>query len=305
MRTLLQLLLAYVVFVVPAALYAQQSSDAILQEGLRLEQSGEPEKALQLWMNGPSELAIPSTAIGMEFIRMATEHKLKPYFQAASGMYTWGLSAGQVAPNKEALEKEVEFLKPLLDRRQWQEWQELVEDEDPRIYSEIAAFWERQNPTPSTNYNERLIEHWSRIAWSREHFTRNKSTIYGADDRARVYIKYGEPDNKREGIFDYNSSIASNIIEQAGAPPEMEISLRQYHHYIEYEVWAYHNLETGQNRSTIYYFGKGGTGGYGEVLAVENFIENGAFSVGNRNALFNKPSNITPGHILTILYHLQ
>jgi GWxTD domain-containing protein len=305
MKTSLQLLLACVVFVVPAALHAQLSSDALLQDGLLLEQSGEPEKALELWMNAPSELDIPSTAIGIEFIRLATEYNLKPYFQAATGMYTWGLSAEQVAPNKEALEKEVEFLKPLLDRRQWREWRSLVEEEDARIYAEVTTFWERQNPTPSTNYNERLIEHWSRIAWSREHFTKNKATVYGADDRARVYIKYGEPDIKREGVFDYNSSLARSIMEQVGAPDELEISIVNYHQYNEYEVWAYHNLETGQNRSTIFYFGKGGTGGYGEVQSVENFIENGAFSVGNRNNLFNKPSPITPGHILTILYHMQ
>ena len=58
----------------------------------------------------------------------------------------------------------------------------------------LISFWGRKDPTPTTEKNERLIEHYKRL----EHV---KTAFYsplrpGYDERGRVYIKHGEPDQK-------------------------------------------------------------------------------------------------------------
>ena len=56
----------------------------------------------------------------------------------------------------------------------------------------IEAFWARRDPTPDTVENEFKEEHYSRIAYSNEHFA---AGIPGwKTDRGRMYIMYGKPD---------------------------------------------------------------------------------------------------------------
>ncbi len=62
---------------------------------------------------------------------------------------------------------------------------------NPVVLNEIKGFWIENDATPSTAENERLLEHWERIAYARERFNKNHSTAYGTDERADVYIKYG------------------------------------------------------------------------------------------------------------------
>lgn len=54
-------------------------------------------------------------------------------------------------------------------------------------------YWKRQDPTPTTDRNERYEEHLRRAAYADQAF----SSHYGRwDDRGRVYVKYGEPDER-------------------------------------------------------------------------------------------------------------
>src|SRR6184192_3476925 len=56
----------------------------------------------------------------------------------------------------------------------------------------IEQFWLRRDPTPDTVENEFKEEHYSRIAYSNEHFA---AGIPGwKTDRGRMYIMYGKPD---------------------------------------------------------------------------------------------------------------
>ncbi|HUU28393.1 MAG TPA: GWxTD domain-containing protein [archaeon] len=58
----------------------------------------------------------------------------------------------------------------------------------------LISFWGRKDPTPTTVKNERLIEHYSRIETAHEKYYSPLKPGY--DERGRVYIKHGEPDQK-------------------------------------------------------------------------------------------------------------
>ncbi|RLB12559.1 MAG: hypothetical protein DRG82_16940, partial [Deltaproteobacteria bacterium] len=58
----------------------------------------------------------------------------------------------------------------------------------------LISFWGRKDPTPTTVKNERLIEHYRRMDYVREKFYSPLKPGY--DERGRIYIKHGEPDQK-------------------------------------------------------------------------------------------------------------
>ena len=53
-------------------------------------------------------------------------------------------------------------------------------------------FWNRLDPAPLTQANERLVEHYRRVAFAREHFG---EYTFPWDDRGEAYIRYGNPDH--------------------------------------------------------------------------------------------------------------
>ena len=62
------------------------------------------------------------------------------------------------------------------------------------IESAIARFWKVSNPLLLSEYNERLLEHYSRMAYSNLYFSVPKLGIEGwKTDRGEVYLRYGEP----------------------------------------------------------------------------------------------------------------
>ncbi len=54
-------------------------------------------------------------------------------------------------------------------------------------------YWSIRDPLPQTMENERLIEHFIRIAWARLEFGR---TSWPWDARGDFYVRYGEPDHR-------------------------------------------------------------------------------------------------------------
>ncbi|MFH1942980.1 MAG: carboxypeptidase-like regulatory domain-containing protein [bacterium] len=56
----------------------------------------------------------------------------------------------------------------------------------------LLTFWQRQDPTPATLENERLIEHWERLDYIRRWYSIG---TLGYDDRGRIYLQYGPPDD--------------------------------------------------------------------------------------------------------------
>lgn len=58
----------------------------------------------------------------------------------------------------------------------------------------IKKFWKRRDPDPSTPENERLMEHFCRVKFARDTFHFTAPPYY--DDRGKIYIKYGPPDDR-------------------------------------------------------------------------------------------------------------
>lgn len=56
----------------------------------------------------------------------------------------------------------------------------------------FRKFWKGRDPSPTTEYNERLVEHYRRLNYAKQNFFIKQTKGY--DDRGIVYIKHGEPD---------------------------------------------------------------------------------------------------------------
>lgn len=63
----------------------------------------------------------------------------------------------------------------------------------------IRSFWKKRDPLFLTEYNERVLEHYSRIAYANLRFGVPKLGIDGYEtDRGQIYIRYGEPKIKKK-----------------------------------------------------------------------------------------------------------
>ena len=185
------------------------------EKGLVLRQNGEWEKALQVWITGAQTLRKQHKSdlrIGVAFIELVTELKLHDYYEAACEIYLWSFQKAASVDNFESVQKEVERLSVITTKKQSNLWRTLVNNKDPLIYEEINSFWFSKDPTPSTTKNERLIEHWERIAYARDNFTKANTTAYGTDDRGVIYVKFGNPTYKRDGILGTNRASMKTMV---------------------------------------------------------------------------------------------
>lgn len=298
--------------------------------GKQIAEKGEYKKALNIWLQARTQLDDPDPRIGFAFIELVTEQKLETFYEFASYMYGWGLSGQQVKPFSAAIDNEVDRLEPLIDNNTYRSWKNLVDNNDPSIYSKLNGYWSYRDATPATDYNERLVEHWQRIAYAREHFTRSRQDPYGTDERALVYVRYGNPDIKSSGRLQFSSSSAGNWIYNiissgctAPCPPGSDLVnsfvrlAQEFYTSPEYEVWIYRDLNEGSTQNTIFLFGtKGDTGGFGLINTVEEFIPNRAFSMGDNvlptsrifataNGRAPHIDNLRPGLILQMMYYNQ
>lgn len=290
-----------------------------LQEGLALEQQDKPEEALRLWNETVGKLAVPSAAIATEYLRLSTEYELSDFYRAATFHYLWGMSGtGETAvkDNKSALEEELARLEPLLDRSTFNRWQALLKDNDPALFEEIVRFWERIDPTPATKYNERLIEHWQRIAYARKHFTRKNDPPYGTDDRGFYYVKYGDADRVDSGRIhitdDKIRSVITQLIPNINIPPEdrrtdyvMIMSNRISSLFInpEYELWIYGAPDEQMSENLILIFGNKSEP-FGRLQALEDFMPNPAFSLSvYKEGIDTGAPIVPPAMVLQYIYY--
>ncbi len=67
----------------------------------------------------------------------------------------------------------------------------------PKMEESIEKFWQTSDPLLLTSYNERLLEHYSRVAYSNLRFSVPEQELYGWNtDRGEILIRYGEPVNR-------------------------------------------------------------------------------------------------------------
>lgn len=291
----------------------ERERQQLLDQGLMAERRGHYEEALDIWLKAKAELSGPSTAIGRNFIRVVTEQNFEDYYESASHMYFWGISAENIEANWLALKQELDFLAPLLAEDQYKNWRQFYQERDPELYAAIRKFWKKLDPTPSTLYNERLIEHWNRIAYARKHYARNDNSVYGTDSRGPVYVAYGKPDHKYTGRLEltYGEALSiARIIDQISSTESLRrvanAAMLLFENQ-EYEIWSYELPEEKMDYNLVKLFSvKAGGGSFDLLETVEDFIPNTAFTLSKRYELNRlNPTRLNPAMILQWAYYEQ
>ena len=240
-------------------------------EGLTLRESEDWEEALKVWWSVYIDLEAQGNVdprIGVAFIETATENEADQYYGTASRIYLWGFSKEDLQFS-EAILDEAKRMAPLQGWDEKEEWEWKIKKKKAKGFAQsIREYWAGRDPRPATEGNERLIEHWERIAYARKTFTRNTFGEYDCDDRGTIYIKYGEPDRKHSGRF--GSSAASNMEMMMWISGSIALrELKALDYTPEYEVWAYDHI--GTEESSIFLFSnRDGIGAFGLVSGIES-----------------------------------
>ncbi|MFC1493111.1 GWxTD domain-containing protein [candidate division KSB1 bacterium] len=255
-------------------LNAQNTTDQY-ERGLTFKKAGKIPMALFAWVNGRNVLSKEGKSdprIAIAFIETAVQFKKENYYPLAAQMYLESMNRENFEKFPDTIIEEAERVMPLLmeynKKDLVNEWKTLIVNRDPEIAIKIKGYWIEADRTPFTESNERLIEHWERIGYAREHFTRYQNTVYGTDDRGIYWVKYGKPDvmsssfeNKATGEF------------RRGFQGDVRGSMEG----LEFEFWVYKNLYQGQKESVVHIFGGApgaGSGGFNfrHLESFEDFV---------------------------------
>jgi len=116
-----------------------------------------------------------------------------------------------VAPVAETFtDEDLKHLGFLLTEEQQERYQSL----DPAGRADLMrVVWAELDPTPTTELNERKLEHYRRLAYAVSEFAIDREP--GWDRRGELLLRYGPPDQRRE--------IAADVVEGLGVVPPREI----------------------------------------------------------------------------------
>lgn len=321
-----------------APLQAQSNETDWLERGLVAESRGNPVEALEIWSEGMQQMDPVDARIGFEFIRVVTEQNLPEFYEAATNYYLAALEGPFNDVNSGAIRQEMERLQPIVGAGIYRQWVAWFEENDSSLFTDMRGFWRQMDPTPDSVVNERLIEHWQRIRYASDTFTRNADTIYGSDARGILYIRYGEPDRVESGTLSINrqatgrwlarqfdtaeSKEAQDENSNSTSPPvvsdredprhsfeQLGEYLLQFHTQPEYEIWIYEPFTDTSDQTLIYIFGTDPQEDtFRQLQSVGDFIPERAYLGDQRNQP-NAPEfvrmGLTPALALQMLYYEQ
>lgn len=321
----------------PVAVTGQFHDADWLEQGLLAEFRGEYEKALNIWSDARNEMDEPDSRVGFEFIRVATEQEIIERYGEATDMYYWAISAPFININRAAVRQEIERLRPLIGDGMYRQWINWFEERNETLASDIRGFWIQLDPTPGGENNERLIEHWSRIAYSRVNFVKNRNTVYSTDDRALIYIRYGEPDDRHTGVLTLDNQNLGHWLarqfesartiddpeedspvrlemnrdheEENRSYEQLEEYVFRFHEHPEFEIWVYEPLTEAEAQPLIFIFGTDvQTGDYHKQVSIDDFIPQRAYLSDRRSQTARTEfirQGFTPALALQMLYYEQ
>lgn len=270
------------------------------EQGIAHRDIGNWQVALDIWLAGYESLKEEKKSdirLGVAFIELATQKMAEKYYEQASEIYFWSLSKDSVGEYEQKLREEIERTKPLLDKEEYSAWLRLLKKSDSGLSKKIKTFWVFKDPVPTTEKNERLIEHWQRIAYARENFKNENTNVYGTDDRGLVYVKYGEPDEKLAG------KLGTDQMEIMRWLPNgflLRQEIQRYNNNPKVEIWIYRGLK--KDGTTVFLFGKkSGFRKYGLRYGVEDFIPDRAF----RRSSARTTEGIMPGAFIQLMYYSE
>lgn len=140
------------------------------------------------WADGESDLQL-----SVELLSEVSKREAQRFYNLATDFYFWSLQKADFEEEEDAITDELERIKVLIPDSTWNQWEKLYENKNRQLFKEIIGFWKVSDPYSSTRENERLIEHWQRIHYAREHYTISKQPPYGTDERGIYYVRLGSP----------------------------------------------------------------------------------------------------------------
>jgi GWxTD domain-containing protein len=332
----------FLLLLVPVTAIGQYHDGDWLEQGLLAEFRGEYKQALDIWQDAREELDEPDSRIGFEYIRVATEQELADYYEKATEMYYWAISSPFEIVNRAAVRQEIERLRPIVGNGIYRQWINWFEERNTNLASDLRGFWVQMDPTPGNIINERLIEHWHRIAYSRANFVKNNNTVYRTDDRALIYIRYGEPEKKHAGVLtldnqnlgqwlarqfdsartiddpeenppvrlDFNRDRDRDQNNDNGSYYRLEEYVFKFHQYPEYEIWIYSPLTESDSKPLIFIFGTDlRTNEFHKQGSIDDFIPQRAYLSDGRSQQTIQTdfvrAGLTPALALQMLYYEQ
>lgn len=332
-KKIIQKLLPLILFAVFAEALLAQPQRAY-ERGLEELYRGNTTQALDIWYNGYEGVRYVDARIGFEYIRVVTENRMREYYEPATEMYYRAVLDGSGVDSRVAIRQEINRMRPIIGEGIYRQWVNWWEDRDNRLGADMRGFWVQHDPTPATLSNERLIEHWLRIAAAKQQFTRNSRTVYGTDERALIYIRYGEPDRTRRGILtlqslnmkqwlrnqlnpytDKDEELSGRDEQSRGSAEHEDMidrlqdAIYEFHRYPEYEIWFYDRLAVEGDDPIPFIFG---TDVRSEEFrlqrSIEDFIPERAFHperTRQQEGVEFTRAGITPALMLQLLYYEQ
>lgn len=269
------------------------------ERGIKQRDRGNWQRALQIWQVARDSLWEQDRSdprIGIAFIELATQKQATAYYEDACRMYFWGFSNYDMQEFSAAVKSELERIFPILGEKESSVWLRLLKKGDPLLHRKMKAFWTMRDPIPTSETNERLIEHWERIAYSKQKFRLASTTIYGTDDRGLVFVKYGAPDDSYAGELGTSQQEIMRWFDDFAIRQEIQ----RFNRLPRFELWVYRGL--GNKESTIFLFGKrGGLTKFGLRNGVEDLISERAFS--RRSTKTTR--GVLPGAVLQLMYYSE
>ena len=313
------------------------------QKGTEFKEDGKVEAALNSWLMAvrkmnEEQLPYFPSELAFDFIELVTDKQLKEYYSTACDIYFHAFKPGNLGnhswytSNKNAIEREIKRLEPLSGYDKTKQWLKDLKDDNKKVLNQIKLFWMQMDYAANTSYNERLMEHWERIAYAKEHFTKASNTVYGTDERALIYIKYGKPYQRKYGILNFDFANVNTLIREVNLleeqksqntsvvnpnrslsggksymSPDMEhagvlkaAEIQQHYTNPKYSFWKYYKLSNDKLNPVIYIFGEdANTGKFQQVSSLEEMIPNNAFRSSNRLG----SSEITPSAFIQLMMY--
>lgn len=289
------------------------------KKGLSYLEAGEINQALNYWVSARDSLTENEESdfrIGVKFIDVATKREMENIYPLASEMYLWALQQQEIEPIQNELLEEINRLKYIVSEEQYEQWHKLIEESDPVVLAEIKGFWLEKDPVHGSSMNERLIEHWKRLAYIESNFQNNTRTDLNSDDRGIIYLQYGAPDDIHKGRFTLDNSriqfFSREILRQQEEEIDMmgqdRLSRRSntgtnavtQNYYLDnlaksitdkvisygisnqYEIWTYNRQKVNLPENLIFLFGTDASSGKFSLLeSPEDFIPQNAFRLTN------------------------
>ena len=268
-------------------------------EGKNAAAGGNYTEAAEHWISYADSLSSPEYRVGHELILLVTDHRLTEYYERTSEIYLKGLEDPDISDEeRELLLNDLYYIKSMLGRREENAVRDQIEARNPDIYRFFQNFWRNKSLTPSDPYNERLMEHWERVNFALEYYSTVARAPY--DDRGDIYIRFGEPQRKRDGIFMYNPGFANYLVatrmdDGRGYGSALDNAVNttaylntlyrvvDYHQYPAFEVWVYYGLSNTPDNSVFLFGNLYGGAQMSLKQSVDDFIPSAAYSSTERN----------------------